>query len=219
MHHHAALLARRGVAAPSALFGRHPGAVASISSSTVIDATNAALWVAVFVYGGSIALSDKIGRGWLDTSIPLRIGPSNVPGAGRGLFAAGNIAAYTTLGAYPGVLRTPAQYEEKRLNCPQTSSYCWVLEEGQGGVLDPTDERGVLLEPLPRLALGGFTLGAVPTTLALINEPGLGFDVNVATEQRGSEMLFSTSRDVEAGEELFLDYGRLYDRSSYGRPS
>ena len=183
--------------------------------TTVVDATNAALWVAVAAYGSSIAFSDRIGRGWLDQSVALQIGPSRVPGAGRGLFAAVDIPAHQILGAYPGRLRSGAQYEQKRLATPATASYCWVLDDGMG-VLDPTDAQGVLLEPLPRVDIGGFTFGAVPTTLALINEPCAGLDVNVATEQRGSTMLFSTARDVARGEELFLDYGPLYDRSSYG---
>jgi hypothetical protein len=57
----------------------------------------------------------------------------------------------------------------------------------------------------------------VPTTLALINEPAPGWDVNVDTFERGWELTFALNRDVLAGEELFLDYGPMYDRSSYGR--
>lgn len=184
--------------------------------STVVDATNAALWVAVAAYGGSILFPQAIGRGQLDGSVPLRIGPSLVPGAGRGVFAAADIPAFQTLGSYPGRLISGVQYEQKRLAVPATSSYCWVLEDGMG-VLDPTDAQGTLLEPLPRVEVGGFSLGAIPTTLALINEPSLGLDVNVATEQRGSTMIFATGRDISSGEELFLDYGPLYDRSGYGR--
>jgi hypothetical protein len=59
--------------------------------------------------------------------------------------------------------------------------------------------------------------GTVPTTLALINEPAPGWDVNVDTFERGWELTFALNRDVLAGEELFLDYGPMYDRSSYGR--
>lgn len=159
--------------------------------------------------------SPYIARGLLNPSIALRIGTSNVPNAGRGVFADADLPAATVLGAYPGMLRTPADYEQKRLAAPAASSYCWVLDDSSA--LDPTDEQGVLLEPLPRLAFGkALTLGAVSTTLALINEPALGMDVNVVTAQSGSILTFSTGRDIARGEELFLDYGPLYDRSAYG---
>ena len=190
-------------------------AMCSNGLSTVADATTTALWIAVAAYGGQILLSDKFGRGWLDASIPLRVGPSSVPGAGRGVFAGADLPYGTILGGYPGRLLSPLQYEQKRLVVPACSSYCWVLDDQRA--LDPTDERGVLIEPLPRLALAGLALGEVPTTLALINEPSLGMDVNVATDQQGSALLFQTARDVVSGEELFLDYGPTYDRSGYGR--
>ena len=208
--------------APAPLLTRRLGrcAPAACSLGSAADATSAALWIAVAAYSGSLLLSDKLGRGWLSERVALRVGPSGVPKAGRGVFAAADLPAATVLGHYPGRLRTLAAYEHKRCALPATASYCWVLDENRG-VLDPTDSRGVLLEPLPRLALadGQISLGAIPTTLALINEPSVGFDVNVVTEQKGSTLLFATGRDVACGEELFLDYGPTYDRSAYGTGS
>ena len=199
--------------------GRCTPPACSIGSS-IADTTNAALWIAVAAYSSSLLLSDKFGRGWINPEVALRVGPSGVPDAGRGVFAAEDLTAATVLGHYPGRLRTLASYEQKRLALPATASYCWVLDDGLG-VLDPTDEQGILLEPLPRFAYGDFEIasGAIPTTLALINEPSIGFDVNVVTEQRGSTLVFATGRDVERGEELFLDYGPTYDRSAYGKGS
>ena len=55
-----------------------------------------------------------------------------------------------------------------------------------------------------------------PTTLALLNEPGPGGDVNVGVAVEGAEVVFSAERDVRRGEELYLDYGQDYDRSGYG---
>jgi len=183
------------------------------------SAADAALWVAVAAYSGSIFTSEYLARGWLNPNVHLRVGPSSVAGAGRGVFAAANLPAATILGHYPGMLLSPMRYEQKRLACPAAASYCWLLDDSRA--LDPTDARGVLLEPLPRCSLGGgradSLLGTVPTTLALINEPGVGLDVNVVSEQRGSTLLFGTARDIVDGEELFLDYGPLYDRSTYGR--
>ena len=83
-------------------------------------------------------------------------------------------------------------------------------------MLDPTDDTGALLSAIN--VVTGVQLWSVPTTLALVNEPPVGFDVNVATEQTGRSLLLSAARDIAAGEELFMDYGPLYDRSRYGRP-
>ena len=55
-----------------------------------------------------------------------------------------------------------------------------------------------------------------PTTLALLNEPGPGGDVNVGVAVEGAEVVFSAERAVRRGEELYLDYGQDYDRSGYG---
>lgn len=208
--------------APLAPRCAHP----ACSYSSVADTVSAALWVAVAAYGSSILATEYIGRGWLNPDVPLRVGPSQVPGAGRGVFAGADLSAATLLGHYPGRLVNPYRYEQKRQAVPRCSGYSWVLDDGVG-VLDPTDARGVLLEPLPRLVLPGSdggegssltaALGSIPTTLALINEPSLGLDVNVVTEQRGTTLLFSTGRDVAEGEELFLDYGPVYDRSGYGK--
>ena len=60
-------------------------------------------------------------------------------------------------------------------------------------------------------------LRCTPTTLALLNEPGPGGDVNVGVAVEGADVVFSAERDVRRGEELYLDYGQDYDRSSYGR--
>jgi len=57
-----------------------------------------------------------------------------------------------------------------------------------------------------------------PTTLCRINEPPIGYDVNVYTEEnlQTRQVAFVTERPIAAGEEFFIDYGLNYDRSLYG---
>ncbi len=55
----------------------------------------------------------------------------------------------------------------------------------------------------------------IPTTLARINEPVPGGDVNVYTKQEGNTVSLYAERDLLANEELFIDYGNRYDRRNY----
>lgn len=57
----------------------------------------------------------------------------------------------------------------------------------------------------------------MPITFARINEPGRGLDTNVVTEEGSRELRIYAERDIQAGEELYIDYGASYDRSGYGR--
>lgn len=50
-----------------------------------------------------------------------------------------------------------------------------------------------------------------PTLQAGSNGPNCG--VQVGTSEL--ELLFVTDQDLEAGSEIFIDYGRSYDRSAY----
>jgi hypothetical protein len=78
--------------------------------------------------------------------------------------------------------------------------------------LDPTDDFGNLTErPYSLWPL------SVDTTLARVNEPPLGRSVNVESETVDGHRRvdFFSTRDIMAGEELFIDYGTNYDRSRY----
>jgi hypothetical protein len=164
-----------------------------------------------------IQLSNQRPRGWLTPGLPLVVKPSGMPGAGRGLFAGTDMPAGSILGAYAGRVIRRDVYQRKLLLAPSAAEYCWQLSSCDA-VLDPTDRQGKLCEPLPlNEELPAWLPGTVPTTLALINEPAPGWDVNVDTFERGWELTFALNRDVLAGEELFLDYGPMYDRSSYAR--
>lgn len=57
-------------------------------------------------------------------------------------------------------------------------------------------------------------------TLSYANEPPRGAggtNVFVEDGSEPTELLFVANRDIVAGEEIFIDYGVTYDRSSYRR--
>ncbi|KAL1530563.1 hypothetical protein AB1Y20_001464 [Prymnesium parvum] len=166
---------------------------------------------------GSARVYAQRPRGWLAAPHALEVSRSQVPGGGRGVFAAETLPPGTVLGTYPGRLVPLGPYTRKLKIAPRTSNYCWTLG-GDRGALDPTDEQGILCEPLPFFKdLPSLDMLSIDTTLALINEPSPGFDVNVKSEEVGEDVYFYTERQLLAGEELFLDYGTTYDRSSYTR--
>lgn len=157
----------------------------------------------------------------------LLVQKSQVDGAGLGLFAGTFLPKGTVLGTYPGVVRPLEKYRKKKLeDFPNSSFYIWSNYQ-KLYVIDPTDSMGTL----PDLCYGGtddyplseliLSLNPQPasTKLARINEPPLGLDCNVCSIEDGDkqEVRFVTRRDVFEGEEFFLDYGSLYDRTSYGK--
>lgn len=160
----------------------------------------------------------------------LDVRPSQVKGAGLGLYATRPLPLGTILGRYPGVLRPLDKYLSKYINNPQSGTYVWRLTDNSF-IIDPTGQDGRLHDLcyggskdwpgsqwLHERIMGG--LLSVPTVLARINEPPFGGDCNVISMEDLSrkEIVFMISRDVEEGEELFMDYGRTYDRSSYRKP-
>ena len=56
--------------------------------------------------------------------------------------------------------------------------------------------------------------------MAYVNEPTVGSSVNVeVTDGLDGDMVFRAARSLHKDEELFIDYGRVYDRSTYKRDS
>lgn len=110
------------------------------------------------------------------------------------------------LRADPGRVVPMANYLRKLSTAPAAGQYCWKLSESPF-VLDPTNQQGSLMEPVPLFEAAPSLLPmlAVPPTLCLINEPPPGRDVNVDTYEQGVALTFVTNRDVQAGEELYLD--------------
>ena len=57
-----------------------------------------------------------------------------------------------------------------------------------------------------------FGLGKVPTTMARLNEPPRGSDCSAfSRDEPGGTIQIITERDLFAGDEVFIDYGRGYD--------
>jgi hypothetical protein len=161
-------------------------------------------------------------RGWVAPGLPVAIRPSSVPNAGDGLYASKFLPQGYTLGAYTGRLLENGEYQRKVQQYPKTIAYCWILSSGR--VLDPTDEKGNLLDevawvaPVPNLMNEPFI--SKPTIFSYINEPQPGQDTNLVIEEGGfdgTEVRFITGKNIMKGEELFVDYGQNYDRSHYGR--
>ena len=133
----------------------------------------------------------------------------------------------TVLGTYPGVVIPLSQNLSKLQKHPECEAYVWRFSDN-AFVIDPTNQVGKVDDVCRggRDGLPGsqwlfsylFSTMAVPTTLCRINEPPLGKDVNVVTDENleGRFVTFALERDVEAGEEFFIDYGLSYDRSMYG---
>ena len=144
----------------------------------------------------------------------LVVKTSQVPGAGRGVFARQAIPVSTVLGEYPGRPRSDIEMAAKCMFAPLARQYCFLSSTV---LLDPTDDTGV---PSKRPSPGLWWPFEVDITLSLVNEPpkGASLGTNVCVEDDPNDpdgLIFVTDREIMAGEELFIDYGRDYDRSGY----
>ncbi len=151
---------------------------------------------------------------------------SQVEGAGLGLYTTTSMSEGTILGTYPGVVRPAQNYMKKYNNVPDAGTYAWRFTDNEF-FIDPTNCEGILCDycmggtddfPLSYFLHEKILPSKVPTLLARINEPPIGGGgCNVRTEEnlKKREVIFELSRDVSAGEELFMDYGLSYDRSNY----
>ncbi len=188
---------------------------------------------AILTYFGFVAFFDRP-RGSIDVDENVLIArKSQVEGAGLGLYVTQSLPEGTILGTYPGVLRPTSKFMKKynRLEGGIAGTYAWRFTDNED-YIDPTDQNGKLGD----VCLGGsddyplsyfiheilLRFYSTSTALTRINEPAIGgpgcnvrSDENLSTRQ----VVFSLSRDVVAGEELFMDYGLTYDRTSYGPPS
>jgi len=188
-------------------------------------ATQAASGLATYV--GLVAYFDRPrGRLEVDTS-NIEAKQSQVQGAGLGLYSCKNMPEGTVLGTYPGVVRPTKNYMLKYNNAPDSGVYAWRFLDNDT-FIDPTDQNGQLLDyclggtddfPLSYFLHEKILRWKVSCALSRINEPPIGGSgCNVRSEEnlQTREVVFSLSRNVYAGEELFMDYGLSYDRSGYG---
>lgn len=187
------------------------------------------LSVAAVTYFGLVSVLDRP-RGELSVDPnSIHVKESQVDGAGLGLYASRPMPEGTVLGTYPGVVIQLERNLCKLRDHPECESYTWRFTDNTM-VIDPTDSSGALGEmcyggtadtPFSQFFMEKILKSGVPTMLARINEPPLGSTCSVSSEEdlEKREIIFSLSRDVVAGEELFMDYGLTYDRSNYARPN
>jgi len=225
--------------------------IGTTATSIVADNNILVLWTARILsacvtYFGFVAFTDRP-RGVLnvplipmhddtnnDDDCCLRVGTSNVSGAGLGLFVTQSLSKGTILGTYPGVLIPLPQHSSsnKIRQHPEMTEYVWRFTDNQF-IIDPTNHQTGALDdyciggnPSQPLSVPFFNvldssffsvLHPVSTALCRINEPPKGYDVNVVTEEdlQSRTVVFTLERDVYAGEEIFIDYGLTYDRSKY----
>jgi hypothetical protein len=201
-------------------------ATTAISEST--------LWLlrigsALTTYVGALAFLDRPrGQLLVNYSQDIVIQDSTVSGAGLGLFAKTTLYKGTVLGTYPGAVLPLQQNLVKLKNYPPCEGYIWRFSDNRM-VIDPTNATG----DLDPVCVGGnpsmpgslwlfenvlSKFVRADTALCRINEPPKGRDVNVVTDENLNDrtVTFQLERDVYAGEEFFIDYGRSYDRSMYG---
>jgi hypothetical protein len=203
------------------------------SGSSIPEST---LWLlrigsALTTYVGALAFFDRPqGKMLVDASQDIEVRDSTVQGAGLGLFAKTTLRKGTILGTYPGAVLPLQQNLVKLKNYPPCEGYIWRFSDNKF-VLDPTNAVGVLDpecvggNPSMPGSLWLFenilsnALPTISTALCRINEPPLGRDVNVVTDENRSDrtVTFQLERDVYEGEEFFIDYGFSYDRSFYGK--
>jgi len=154
-------------------------------------------------------------RGWAREDL-VHVATSKV--AGQGLYATRDIPKNTVLGAYPGIPRNACDMAVKAQRCPQVEQYVFTTDSGF--YLDPTDASGRAPSPYPGPGL--VWPFPTPIPLAVANEPTEGSSGPNCSVENGNEddkeLLFVTSRDIMVGEEIWIDYGRYYNRSGYGMP-
>eukprot|EP00979_Chaetoceros_neogracilis_P013830 scaffold4124_cov267-Chaetoceros_neogracile.AAC.14 len=178
-------------------------------------------------YVGLVAYYDRP-RGRLDVDTSnIEAKQSQVQGAGLGLYSCKDMPKGTVLGTYPGVVRPTNKYMLKSENAPDAGTYAWRFTDNDI-FIDPTDQDGQLSDyclggtddfPLSYFLHNKILRWKVSCALTRINEPPLGGGgCNVRSDENLNtrEVVFSLSRSVHAGEELFMDYGLTYDRSGYG---
>lgn len=161
-------------------------------------------------------------RGWSRRDL-LEIRQSSLgENAGMGVFSKQMIMQDTVLGSYPGYVRNDAEMTAKSIVAPMSRYYCFSTRPGC--IIDPTGEDGYPSErPTPPSGKLSWWPHAVDTALSYVNEPSInsGVSVNVRVEDDPDDplvgLLFRADRDIQPGEELFIDYGTMYDRSMYAK--
>ena len=102
----------------------------------------------------------------------------------------------------------------KAQRSPEAKQYVFRTDETPVRFVDPTDVHG---QPSRYPGPGLPWPFALDCTLAFVNEPPPRSRPNVEVDtSQGPRIIFKASEDIAPGEELFVDYGTTYDRTSYG---
>ncbi|KAG9072596.1 hypothetical protein KI688_000367 [Linnemannia hyalina] len=129
----------------------------------------------------------------------VRVAESTIPNSGNGLFARIDLPASTPLGFYFGVPMTENEFDSLKDGVGVASHYSIMYRRT---VLDATDEKGMpYSDPNGRLYC----------PFHFMNEDPNG-NISFITGSVVNQVICTTSRDVKAGEELFVFYGKEVDR-------
>ncbi|KAF9926380.1 hypothetical protein FBU30_004012 [Linnemannia zychae] len=129
----------------------------------------------------------------------VRVDVSTIPNSGNGLFAKIDLPASTPLGFYFGVPMTENEFDSLKDGVGVASHYSIMYRRT---VLDATDEKGMpYSDPNGRLYC----------PFHFMNEDPNG-NISFITGSVVNQVICTTNRDVKAGEELFVFYGKEVDR-------
>jgi len=129
----------------------------------------------------------------------VRVDVSTVPNSGNGLFAKIDLPASTPLGFYFGVPMTENEFDSIKDGVGVASHYSIMYRRT---VLDATDEKGMpYSDPNGRLYC----------PFHFMNEDPNG-NITFITGAVVNQVICTTNRDIKAGEELFVFYGKEVDR-------
>lgn len=132
---------------------------------------------------------------------------SVIPNAGLGIFTEIDIPKDTIIGKYKGQWLTPNQYD--KLSNKIDLLYVWqiydYLENKQRPKTQKFDSSKIL----------GYIDGRFKkysNFLRYVNHPRTKLEENVYAEQQKSDIIYVSSRDIKAGEELMVNYGPDYSK-------
>ncbi|KXS20624.1 hypothetical protein M427DRAFT_66573 [Gonapodya prolifera JEL478] len=136
----------------------------------------------------------------------LDVRPSSISDAGNGVYARRSIPKYTYLGFYFGVPMMEDEYDARKEHMLLSNMY--TIRYGHI-VLDATDPEGL---PFTKPGEPGYCC------LHFINEDKTRVNVEYIMGAKVNQIIVRTCRDIQKGEELFVDYGDEVDRTKWATP-
>ncbi|KAI8377628.1 uncharacterized protein BYT42DRAFT_497308 [Radiomyces spectabilis] len=140
----------------------------------------------------------NVPKSWTDI---VRVADSNIPGAGKGLFAKRRLPYNTPLGFYFGVPMTEDEFDSLKDGVGRASEYSIMYRKT---VLDATDENG---QPYSDPE------GEMYCPFHFMNETNeAGANMWFLEGALVNQVICWTKRDIQEGEELLVWYGHDVDR-------